>query len=183
MGYLLSFVYINAWVSQFFLDASSDIMMAKSLSEQIAALSMFIGILMGAWIGHRIDGKNKKILPYCIGLFLFRGVGLVTMTTLVTDFETQMPLLVTCFIAMTSGTFCQTIVCQSLLNKRLVAPIKEIVNGAGQACRAIGVLVVTGAGGIVSRMDVNAPFLMVGVFDLVLCLAMVILVLGRKLEE
>merc|ERR1712151_1098932 len=81
---------------------------------------------MGVLIGSQIDGKDKKILPYCIALFLFRGVGLVTMTTIVTDFKTQMPLLMACFIAMTSGTFCQTIVCQSLMNKRLVAPIKEI---------------------------------------------------------
>jgi len=53
------------------------------------------------------------------------------MTTLVTDFESQKGLLMACFIAMTAGTFLETIVCQSLMNKRLIAPIKEICNGAG----------------------------------------------------
>ena len=183
MGYLLSFVYINAWVSQFFIDQPQGIMMAKSLSEQIAALSMFVGIIMGVVIGSRIDGKDKKILPYCIALFFFRGVGLVTMTTIVTDFSSQKVLLVACFIAMTSGTFCQTIVCQSLLNKRLVAPIKEIMNGAGQAFRAMGVLMVTGLGGIVSSVDVNAPFLMVGLFDLAIGLSIVILCSRNQLKE
>ena len=33
MGYLLSFVYINAWVSQFFIGKPEGIMMAKSLAE------------------------------------------------------------------------------------------------------------------------------------------------------
>ena len=106
MGYLLSLVYINAWVSQFFIGQDEGIMMAKSLSEQICSLSMIIGIFLGIAIGYMIDSKDRKILPYCIALFLFRGVGLVTMTTIVTDFKTQMPLLIACFIAMTSGTFC-----------------------------------------------------------------------------
>ena len=106
MGYLLSFVYINAWVSQFFIGQDKGIMKAKSLSEQIMSFSMIIGIILGIAIGYMIDSKDRKILPYCIALFLFRGLGLITMTTIVTDFEAQMPLLIACFIAMTSGTFC-----------------------------------------------------------------------------
>ena len=52
MGYLLSFVFINAWVSQFFEASSEGVMQAKTLSEQIAALSMVIGIVMGVVIGY-----------------------------------------------------------------------------------------------------------------------------------
>ena len=73
--------------------------------------------------------------------------------------------------------------CQSFLNKRLVAPIKEIVNGASQAFRAVGVLVVTGAGGLLASMDVNAPFLLVGIFDILLCLVILTMLLANKLEE
>ena len=80
---------------------------------------------------------------------------------------------------MTAGTFCQTIVCQSLMNKRMIAPIKEIVNGAGQACKAIGVLMITGVGGVVSGFDVNAPFLMVGVFDALVVAAVTVLYLSK----
>ena len=81
-------------------------MMAKSLSENITALSMFVGIILGVVIGYLIDGKDKKILPYCLATLVFRGFGLIIMTTLVTDYESQLPLLAICFIAMTAGTFC-----------------------------------------------------------------------------
>ena len=81
-------------------------MMAKSLAEQIAAMSMIIGILMGVVLGAQIDGNQTKITPYYLGMFAFRGLGLICMTTLVTDFETQKGLLIACFIAMTAGTFC-----------------------------------------------------------------------------
>lgn len=111
MGYLLSFVFINAWISQFYVGSDDGIMKAKSLSEQISVLSMFIGIILGTYIGYKIDGANKRILPYVVLTFLFRGLGLILMTTVVTDFESQKALLIACFIAMTSGTFCQTIVC------------------------------------------------------------------------
>jgi len=33
MGYLLSFVYINAWTSQFFFDQEDGLEQAKALSE------------------------------------------------------------------------------------------------------------------------------------------------------
>ena len=92
---------------------------------------MIIGILLGAAIGALIDRKEIKTTPYFLFVFMFRGIGLISMTTLVTDFESQKGLLMVCFIAMTSGTFLETIVCQSLMNKRLIAPIKEICNGAG----------------------------------------------------
>ena len=88
MGYLLSFVYINAWVSQFFVGQPEGIMMAKSLAENIAAMSMLIGILLGVAIGSQIDGVGKKITPWYLGTFILRGLGLICMTTLVTDFDT-----------------------------------------------------------------------------------------------
>ena len=105
------------------------------------------------------------------------------MTTLVTDFESQRGLLMACFIAMTSGTFLETIVVQSLMNKRLIAPIKEICNGAGQASRAIGVLMITGLGGLVSIINVNAPFFMVGMFDMLIVVAVTVLYLSKSLNE
>ena len=87
------------------------------------------------------------------------------------------------FIAMQSGTFIQTIAVQSMLNKRLIAPIKEIMNGVSQAMRAAGVLVVTGVGGQLSKNDVNAPFMMVGCFDVVLCIVIVWLLVSGRLKE
>ena len=69
------------------------------------------------------------------------------------------------------------------MNKRLIAPIKEIVNGAGQACRAIGVLMITGVGGVVSGIDVNAPFFMVGMFDILIVVAVSLLYLSKSLNE
>ena len=57
MGYLLSFVYINAWTSQFFMDQSesSGLEEAKALSETITTTSMVIGLFVGLLLGHFID--------------------------------------------------------------------------------------------------------------------------------
>ena len=84
---------------------------------------------------------------------------------------------------MQSGTFIQTVVVQSMINKRLIAPIKEIMNGVSQAMRALGVLIVTGLGGVLSKNDVNAPFMLVGAFDFALCAAIILLALRGKLKE
>ena len=86
-------------------------------------------------------------------------------------------------MAMQSGTFIQTVVVQSMINKRLIAPIKEIMNGVSQAMRALGVLIVTGLGGVLSKNDVNAPFALVGAFDFTLCLLIILLALSGKLKE
>ena len=51
-------------------------------------MSMLIGILLGVVIGSQIDGKDTKITPYYLGTFALRGLGLICMTTIVTDFET-----------------------------------------------------------------------------------------------
>ena len=73
------------------------------------------------------------------------------MTVGINDFENQKALLYVSFFAMTSGTFCQTIVVQSLLNKRLIAPTREIMNAMSQAMRAVGVMTITGLGGFISK--------------------------------
>lgn len=70
-----------------------------------------------------------------------------------------------------------------MINKRLIAPIKEIMNGVSQAMRAIGVLIVTGVGGLLAKNDVDAPFIMVGTFDLILCLVIILLATQKKLRE
>ena len=129
MGYLLSFVFINAWTSQFFVDHTDGLDKAKDLSEAILSLSMIIGLVVGGILGHVID--KCQIAPVYILCFMVRGLGLCMMTFLITDFEEQKGLLYFSFFAMTTGTFCQTIVCQSLLNKRLIAPTREIMNGFG----------------------------------------------------
>ena len=49
--------------------------------------------------------------------------------------------------------------------------------------RAIGVLIVTGMGGVLGKKDVNAPFMMVGVFDMILCVVIIGLTLKGKLKE
>ena len=82
--------------------------------------------------------------------FLTRAAGLMTMTCAITDFEQQRGLLYFSFFALTSGTFCQTIVVQSLLNKRMIAPTREIMIGMGQACRALGIMTTTGLGAALS---------------------------------
>ena len=84
---------------------------------------------------------------------------------------------------MQSGTFIQAVTVQSMINKRLIAPIKEIMNGVSQSSRAIGILIVSGVGGLIGKKDVNAPFMMVGIFDFSLCVAIVLLVSSGKLKE
>ena len=155
MGYLLSFVFINAWTSQFFVDHPDGLSKAMELSEMITTTSMVIGLFMGLMIGHIID--RSAIIPVFILCFMVRAAGLLLMTCLITNFEEQKGLLYCSFIAMTSGTFCQTIVAQSLLNKRMIAPTREIMNGLGQACRALGIMTTTGLGGLLSKINVNAP--------------------------
>ena len=148
MGYLLSFVFINAWTSQFFVDHTDGLSKAMNLSETITTTSMFIGLILGLALGHIID----RCAIICIFLicYLTRAAGLMIMTCVITDFERQTGLLYCSFFAMTSGTFCQTIVSQSLLNKRMIAPTREIMNGMGQACRALGIMTTTGLGAALS---------------------------------
>ena len=86
-------------------------------------------------------------------------------------------------MAMQSGTFIQTVVVQSMINKRLIAPIKEIMNGVSQAVRALGTLMLTWVGGILGKNDVDSPFLLVGIFDLILCVMIVILTLRGTMKE
>lgn len=84
---------------------------------------------------------------------------------------------------MTSGTFCQTIVAMSLLSKHMIAPTREIMNGMSQACRALGIMTVTGLGGFVSAINVNAPFFMVGCFDVLMVLIVLSLMCTGKLKQ
>ena len=49
--------------------------------------------------------------------------------------------------------------------------------------RALGVLVVTGVGTIISKKDVNAPFQLVGVLDLILVIVCILLVIKGSLKE
>ena len=85
MGYLLSFVFINAWTSQFFVDQTDGLEKAKDLSETILSLSMIIGLVVGGILGHVID--KCQIAPTFILCFLVRGLGLVMMTYFITDFK------------------------------------------------------------------------------------------------
>ena len=148
MGYLLSFVFINAWTSQFFVDHPDGLSKAMDLSEVITTTSMGIGLFMGLVLGHVID--RCAIMYVFISCYLTRAAGLMIMTCVITDYEQQRGLLYCSFFAMTSGTFCQTIVAQSLLNKRMIAPTREIMNGMGQACRALGIMTTTGLGAALS---------------------------------
>ena len=138
---------------------------------------------MGAVIGYSIDGKNKKIVPWIFACFAFRCAGLFIMTVWIDDYAKQKTELFGSFLAMQAGTFIQQVTVQSMINKRLIAPIKEIMNGVSQSMRAIGILIVCGVGGIMSKNDVNAPFIMVGLFDLALCVVIVLLVTSGKLKE
>lgn len=144
---------------------------------------MFVGMVMGTIIGYKIDGRNKRIMPWFFACFAFRCAGLFVMTVWIDDYATQKPALFGSFIAMQAGTFIQTVAIQSMINKRLIAPIKEIMNGVSQAMRAIGVLIVTGVGGLLSKNNVNAPFMLVGCFDFALCLTMIWLACTGRLKE
>ena len=141
---------------------------------------MVIGLFAGLLLGHIID--SCRIAPVLLMCFLMRGCGLFFMTTMLTDFNEQKWLLYISLFAMTTGTFCQTIVVQSLLNKRLIAPTREIMNGMSQAMRALGVMTVTGLGSVVARSNVNAPFLLVGCFDVVLVALLMVLMCLKKLD-
>ena len=180
MGYLLSFVFMNAWISQFYVGMEGGIDQAKDLAESITSLAMIVGLFFGIFIGYLID--NSKIVPYIALCFLLRLTGLLLMTCFITDFEKQKMLLYVSFFAITIGTFCQTIVVQGLLNKRLIGPIKEITNGLGQVMRGIGVMVLTGAGGFLAQTNVNGPFALVAwadVFFLVF-LFFIVVVMGAR---
>lgn len=147
----------------------------------ITTSSMVIGLFVGFFLGHIID--RCTITPILILTYLFRATGLLVMTCLITDFEKQKGLLYCSFFAMTAGTFCQTIVVMSLLNKRMIAPTREIMNGMSQSSRALGVMTVTGIGGYLSKINVNAPFFMVGCFDLLVVLLTLILVCAGRLRQ
>ena len=71
----------------------------------------------------------------------------------------------------------------SLLNKRMIAPTREIMIGMGQASRALGVMTVTGLGGFVGTTNVNAPFFMVGCFDIIVVLLTLTLVCVGRLRH
>ena len=49
--------------------------------------------------------------------------------------------------------------------------------------RALGVLVVTGVGGVLSKNDVNAPFMLVGIFDFILVVITIMLLIRGSLKE
>ena len=49
--------------------------------------------------------------------------------------------------------------------------------------RALGILIVTGLGGILGKKDVNAPFMLVGAFDFCICFVIIFLVVTGKLKE
>ena len=57
------------------------------------------------------------------------------------------------------------------------------MNGVSQAMRALGVLMVTGIGGVLSKNDVNAPFILVGIFDFILVVVCVLMLLKGFLKE
>ena len=48
---------------------------------------MLVGIILGAIIGYKIDGKNKRIVPWLFGCFAFRFIGLFVMTFLIDDYK------------------------------------------------------------------------------------------------
>ena len=85
MGVMLSFVFINAYTSQFFLSHPSGLDHAKSFSEKIISTSMVIGLGFGILLGQIVD--KRKIAPVYVGVFAIRGLGLLLMTCFVTDFE------------------------------------------------------------------------------------------------
>lgn len=55
------------------------------------------------------------------------------------------------------------------------------MNGMSQAMRAVGVMIVTGLGSVVARENVNAPFLLVGIFDAVFILIILVLFVLKRL--
>ena len=50
---------------------------------------MFVGIVMGGIIGYKIDGRNKRIMPWFFGCFCFRALGLFFMTVVIDDYQKQ----------------------------------------------------------------------------------------------
>lgn len=48
--------------------------------------------------------------------------------------------------------------------------------------RALGVMTVTGLGSVVARSNVNAPFLLVGCFDIVFVALIIVLMCMKKLD-
>ena len=65
----------------------------------------------------------------------------------------------------------------------MIAPTREILNGMSQAMRALGVMTVTGLGGFLSSSSVNAPFLLVGCFDIALVVCVALLICLGRLKE
>ena len=85
MGYLLSFVFINAWTSQFFVDHPDGLSKAMDLSAMITTTSMVIGLFMGLLLGHIID--RCAIIHVFLLCYLTRAVGLLIMTCVITNYE------------------------------------------------------------------------------------------------
>ena len=77
MGFILSSLYINAWVNTYFPHTIEGIIQAKSLAEQISTLTMLMGIIFGLLGGFLSD--SFRLLPLIILSYGVRAVGLIMM--------------------------------------------------------------------------------------------------------
>lgn len=77
MGFILSSIYINAWVSTYFDNTHDGIIEAKSLSEEISSLTLLMGILFGLLVGFLSD--KLRIVPLLLISYGIRATGLIMM--------------------------------------------------------------------------------------------------------
>jgi F0F1-type ATP synthase assembly protein I len=55
MGFILSSIYINAWVSTYFDNTKEGVIEAKQLAEDISVVTLLMGILFGLLAGFLSD--------------------------------------------------------------------------------------------------------------------------------
>jgi hypothetical protein len=181
MGAILFLVIINSWLGQFYEEKGYDIDEVKDFSAEMTALGMGIATVVGVIIGVLTD--RTSILPYIVTTYLFRAVSILLMVTVIYDIEKQKGLLYFLYSVLTITSICQSIVIQGLLHKKMIGPIKEITNGVSQIMRGLGVMIVTGAGAIMSQNSVDGPYILVAICDLLFVLFVLTLWLLGKTKS
>ena len=77
MGYILSSLYINAYVSTFFPSTAEGIIEAKTLAEEISSSTMLMAICLGLIAGFLSD--SFRLLPLMVISYGIRAAGLIMM--------------------------------------------------------------------------------------------------------
>jgi hypothetical protein len=76
MGFLLSFLYMTGWVSQY-----TDLGSAKEICQQVGTFSLIFGNSMGLLIGYMAE-RTQVVAPFFYVAFILKGIPLIILATM-----------------------------------------------------------------------------------------------------